>query len=103
VDLSEVKTERIQGAQRDEEATPRGKRLKDPLEKLVNLGAEAIAVDVDAVLVGDVQSPEPSDEFRVPGRLDQVCRASMCMPAPSIRFRRRRSPSSRARLGGAWI
>jgi hypothetical protein len=46
VDLSELKTEPIQGAQKGEEATPRNKRLKDPLEKLVNLGAEAIAVDV---------------------------------------------------------
>ncbi len=64
--------------------------------KLKEFEANTRLIERHVVLAGDVQSPEPSDEFRVPGRLDQV-------PAPSIRFRRRCSTSSRAQLGGAWI
>jgi hypothetical protein len=64
--------------------------------KLKEFEANTRLIERHVVLVGGVQSPEPSDELRVPGRLDQV-------PAPSICFRRRRSTSSYAQLGGAWI
>ncbi|HJY87113.1 MAG TPA: CHASE2 domain-containing protein [Candidatus Acidoferrales bacterium] len=57
VDLSGLKTEGIQAAQKGDQATPRDKRLKDPLEKLVNLGAEGIAVDVDF---------SPQETYRTP-------------------------------------
>jgi CHASE2 domain-containing sensor protein len=46
VDLGELRQERIMGAKKGEAATPR-KELKPVIEKLANLGAKAIGVDVD--------------------------------------------------------
>lgn len=62
VDLSEIKVSRIPGAQKGEEATPRGP-LSDLIDNLVNLGPIAIGVDVDFSPESTYRTPEDPKFF----------------------------------------